>query len=590
MFNKKSLLLSCLFAVVLISSVTAQESGGTDGKWSGRDMTYRGASYDVLDTAYVPKSRLPQHRKFLNHQYDFPARPRDMWEVGLGFGLYNVIGQVPSLMLWQKGGYGLHFQGRKALGYLISLRMQYMYSIAKGLDWEGSYNYAYNPAWIKYNAATQFGGKADKVFYNYRMEAHQLNVDMIMTMNNIRFHKARNKTAVYTFVGLGVMAYKTRVNTENGKKNNYDFSTATGGLAETRSNRSAIIKKLQSFLDDSYDTPADSYTDRSKIFDNKTLDFCPSLGMGIQYKINKHMNIQLEDRMSFPWNDNLLDGQRWANSPLGSPSLAAGNDISNYFSIGFNYNIGSDKKNVEPLYWLNPLDFAYNELGRPRHMILPDPVLPDADADGVTDQYDKCPGTPPDQQPVDGKGCPMDTDGDGVPDYRDKQLITPTECQPVDADGVGKCPCPDGCGTANVENNGNKCGSITNGNIAFTNNSARINAAMQQQLATLAGQMQANPNCKVVIIGAGNVSKLQQQRSWDRVNSIIEHMSEKHNIDRNRFIFQYGKDGDANSVLYRSANAGEEGSSNVPPPFPNLRRGDEKDTPETEKDKEKDKK
>jgi hypothetical protein len=161
----------------------------------------------------------------------------------------------------------------------------------------------------------------------------------------------------------------------------------------------------------------------------------------------------------------------------------------------------------------------------------------------------------------------MDTDGDGVPDDRDKQLITPTECQPVDADGVGKCPCPDGCGQATVA-----CSNIGAGSITFDNNSSKIRPASQGLLSSLAAQMQANPTCKVVIIGGGNASKIQQQRSWDRVNAIIEYMSEKHGIDRNRFIFQYGQAGDANSVMYRSAMQGEEGPANVAPPFPNLRR------------------
>ncbi len=62
---------------------------------------------------------------------------------------------------------------------------------------------------------------------------------------------------------------------------------------------------------------------------------------------------------------------------------------------------------------------------------------------------------------------------------------------------------------------------------------------MQAQLATLSAQMQANPDCKVVVTGNGGGSKLEQQRSWDRVNAVIEYMSEKNNIDRNRFIFQY---------------------------------------------------
>ena len=84
--------------------------------------------------------------------------------------------------------------------------------------------------------------------------------------------------------------------------------------------------------------------------------------------------------------------------------------------------------------------------------------------------------------------------------------------------------------------------------------------------------MKANPDCKVVIIGSGSESKLQQQRSWDRVEAVITYMTERYGIDRNRFIFQYGQPGDANTVLYRSAMEGEDGPSNVAPPFPNLRR------------------
>jgi hypothetical protein len=92
------------------------------------------------------------------------------------------------------------------------------------------------------------------------------------------------------------------------------------------------------------------------------------------------------------------------------------------------------------------------------------------------------------------------------------------------------------------------------------------------QLNNLAGSMRSNPNCKAVIIGNGSGSKIEQQRSWDRVNSVINYMVDKQGIDRERFIFQYGNSGDSNSVDYRAASSGEEGPSNTPPPFPNLRR------------------
>ncbi len=57
----------------------------------------------------------------------------------------------------------------------------------------------------------------------------------------------------------------------------------------------------------------------------------------------------------------------------------------------------------------------------------------DSDGDGVTDDIDQCPGTPPGVK-VDAVGCPLDTDGDGVPDFLDKCPGTPPGA-PVDSDG-----------------------------------------------------------------------------------------------------------------------------------------------------------
>jgi OOP family OmpA-OmpF porin len=48
----------------------------------------------------------------------------------------------------------------------------------------------------------------------------------------------------------------------------------------------------------------------------------------------------------------------------------------------------------------------------------------DQDGDGVVDRLDQCPGTPH-GTPVDAKGCPLDSDGDGVPDTIDKCPNTP---------------------------------------------------------------------------------------------------------------------------------------------------------------------
>jgi Outer membrane protein and related peptidoglycan-associated (lipo)proteins len=568
MVNKKYILLASLCSAFALQAV-AQESSTSGAQWSGRDMTYRGQNYDVLDSSYIPKSRMKQQRKYLNHQYAFPAKPASMWEIGVGGGLYNVVGDVPTLMLWNKGGYGFHAHVRKAWGYTLSTRLQYIYGVAKGLDYaatgytslgsEMPYNGMANPNFNYYNSATN-------AVRNYRTEAHSLNFDLIASTNNIRFHKAKISASLYGFLGVGATAFKTYVNALDATYTMYDPVAVTGGVAAGRDNRKDFRTTVMDNMDDTYETvawPADiDQTDRATILDDKLLAFTPSIGAGIQFRFSKRINLQIEDRYMFGGGEDLLDGHRWSNSAALSP----GGDAINYFSLGLNFNLGNARKNVEPLYWVNPLDHAYNELSYPRHMILPNPVLPDSDGDGVTDQFDKCPGTAAGVA-VDVHGCPMDTDGDGVPDDRDKQLITPTECQPVDADGVGKCPCPDGCGTV-----ASACGNIGAGSITFDNNAAKIRPASAAQLATLAAQMQANPTCKVVITGSGNGSKIQQQRSWDRVNAIIEYMSEKNGISRDRFIFQYGQAGDPNSVMYRSAMPGEEGPANVAPPFPNLQR------------------
>jgi hypothetical protein len=490
------------------------------------------------------------------------------------FGQFNVSGDVPAEMLW-RGSYGFGFHVRKALGHVVSLRAAYDYGNAKGLGWQASTNYGNNTAWnSRYSS-----GNLTPVIYNYKTEVHQLNLDVMFSSNNIRFYRAKTGISFYGFVGLSGIAYQSWVNTTLDDQSVYDFSTVINKYSPNNGtpnathqveykDRNKVRKDLRDMLDKSYDADGESSQKnrRPGMFDKKTFMVYGTLGVGMQMRLSSHWNIALENRMTIPLGngDDLLDGQRWAEQVSGHPVMTQSTDGLNFFSVGLNYNIGRKSKNVEPLYWMNPLDYAYTEINTPRHMLLPDANLTDTDGDGIADQLDKCPGTPAGVA-VDAHGCPLDTDGDGVPDYMDKQLITPTECQPVDADGVGECPC-------NCEGVVSTCANIPAASIAFTNNSSVISASAKNQLAILAAQMQANSTCKVVVIGNGNGSKVQQQRSWDRVNAIISYMSETNGIDRSRFIFQYGQAGDANSVMVRAAANAEEGPMNVPPPFPNLKK------------------
>lgn len=556
MVNKKYILLAGLCSALAAPAI-AQESNSAS--WSGRDMTYRGQVYDVLDTAYVPQSRMEQQRQYLNHQYAFPAKPRNMWELGVSAGLQNIFGDVTGKMPWNATnplramGFGASL--RKSIGYTFSARLQYNFQNAQGFDYRGrSLNTVGNSLWNNYPAGST-------IFSNYTYRGHELTLQLVASSNNIRFHKAKNAVSFYGFAGAGALLMNTQVATLDGAGNQFDFSNmSTGGLMDkdqVKSYRDALKDaQYTDFVRDN--TTGKGY--RTMDIGDRTWGLVPVLvgGAGIQFKLGDRVSLQVENKISWTGLD-FLDATQ--------PAMFANNDkdIINYTSVGLGFNLGKKSRNVQPLWWVNPMDHIYNETAAPRHMMLPDPVLADDDGDGVANQFDKCPDTQAGVK-VDATGCPLDTDGDGVPDYMDKELITPTYCQPVDADGVGKCPCPDGCGGTAAS-----CGNIGSGAVSFSGSSATLSAAAQAQLSNLAAQMGSNPDCKVVVMGNAGSSKVQQQRAWDRVNKVITYMTETQNISRDRFIFQYsGATGDVNSVMYRSANDGETGPSSQAPPFPHL--------------------
>ncbi len=560
MVNKKYILLAGVCAALAMTSATAQES--TQSSWTGRDLTYRGVVYDALDTAYIPERRQEQQQQYLNHQYAFPAKPRNMWEIGLNVGNTNIMGDVASKSFWnapkfhQSLSYGLTV--RKALGYATSLRFSYNYLNATGFD------YRFREVGPNIDGATwSNNGYAPNslVLNNYKFRGHEATLQLVASTNNIRFHKAKNSVSLYGFAGGGLMIWQTSIATKNANGSNFDFNSLAG-----LSNKDVNTTYKGWLKDADYNVKYNrsNYTgggEKGMTWGENSVSPILVAGLGLQFKLGDRVSLSIENKVTYSGLD-ILDGVMMDPNPYAG--LSPDKDLINNVSVGLGFNLGNKKRSVLPLWWVNPLDHVYNEIADPRHMNIPAPILPDADGDGVTDQFDKCPDTPA-GVPVDSHGCPLDTDGDGVPDYKDKQLITPTECQPVDRDGVGKCPCPDGCGTPSHACN------IAPAIINFSNNSAKLNANASNQLALIAATLKASPDCKVVVLGNAGNSKLQQQRSWDRVNAVIEYLSNELQISRSQFIFQYqGGTGDVNSVIIRSALPGEEGPSNIPPPHPHL--------------------
>lgn len=520
------------------------------------------------DSTMIPGSRLAQHRDFENGQYDFPAKRNNQWEVGVNFGQVNIFGDVvsKSIATHHKAlPLGFGFTVRKSLGYLVSLRAQFMHGTASGFNFQPGYGGYLNKGNNPWNDLGYAGQKDPRVAYNYKTTMNEFSLQTVFALNNIKFHSARNKVSYYALAGIGGLSYKVMVDALDGSGQRYNFGAAWDGLSGTNwENRKTINTRLKSLLDGNYESPAESNTYK-KPGSSTTMSLSGTAGLGVQFRLSKLMTLQIEDRIIYTGSD-YLDGVKYQENTPGSASFSSNNDMINYASIGLNFNLGGNA--IAPLWWVNPLDYTYHEL-KAKTAPKSSKCDLDSDGDGISDCFDRCPNTPANVT-VDSHGCPFDTDGDGVPDYKDKQLITPTECQPVDADGVGKCPDPECCKNAPAPVG---CGNVPSGSLIFGVGSSKLSSSATSSLNSLANALRSNPNCKAVIIGNGSGSKVEQQRSWDRVNSVINYMVDKQGIDRDRFIFQYGQGGgDANSVNYRAAGTGEEGPSNTPPPFPNLRK------------------
>lgn len=497
-----------------------------------------GTGYSVFDSSVVPAKRQPQQNEFLNNTYNFPAKPRNQVEVGLSLGNIAISGDVDARI--PRLGFEAHV--RKALGYVFSLRLQYLNGTPKGLSFQPSYNFQNNTAWKSY-------ANGQPVFYNYKTHVQDLGIQGLFSLSNIRFHKQKNGVSIYAGGGIGASWYNVKVNALDANNNPYTalFTSIANGGDISYSNRKNIFKRLKDGMDNTYETDGESEGNRRPKLGKNTLRPSATIVAGVSFKLSSRVNLALEDRHTFVKSD-LLDGQRWQEHPNGDPVLTPDYDSYNYLSLGINFNLGA--KSVEPLWWLNPLDYAYSEINNPKHMKLPKPILDDTDGDGVTDQLDREPNTPA-GCPVDSHGVTRDTDGDGVPDCKDKQLITPTECQPVDADGVGKCPDP-ACCKAIMDSMATK-NACASDYPSLSVKTASLTADTKALLANVASKLKEKPNCTITITAYPGASKKEQSLADKKLDAVKNYLVEKLGISADRVsVDKVIGGGDSNTIDIKS--------------------------------------
>ena len=511
MASKKYILFAILAVTLQLTSFAQSNEWGWDWK----------------DSSKISSKNMPQHNEFLNNNYPYPAKPRSQWELGFAAGTSMIIGDVRS-----KVGYGGGISLRKALGHIISLRGSYF----------GSFNSG-DPS----GYGRIIGQK------EYKTLTHSGSLDVIASLNTASNYRGNPKTNIYVFGGYTMLASQVMV--KNG--NNYNVYYAAGvpnnqaGLVTTTAGATVAGRQGWSVMEGF------------------------SGGGGIAFKLSNKVNLGIENKVTF-----ISSGYDLSDGFVKSGNS---NDFYNSTTARLNVNLGSTASHVQPLWWLNPNNFVYSELNRPTHMKLPKPVLDDADGDGVMDQFDLEPNTPAGAK-VDTHGRAMDTDGDGIPDFKDKEILTSQKCFPVNNDGVGTCPEPSCCKelrdeVSKIKNdmaNGNGGGGTKTGGDCSIGNlpsikfkGAKLSRDAQSMLASVAQKINANPTCKVKVIGYGMSDKKAQQMSWERVNAIIKYLVEKQGISESRLIFSYGQEGDADTVDLQGTT--EDGPNTVPAPHPNLK-------------------
>jgi outer membrane protein OmpA-like peptidoglycan-associated protein len=506
----------------------------------------------------IPKGRMDQFEDFQVGKTDFPARPRNMWELGISGGIAQVSGDVRS-NYWGRGkdhwpslSYGIHV--RKALGYVMSLRAEYIRGIAYGQNWQPSSGIDRNPVLNgQQNPDLNYADSPGVVYHNYKTQINDLSVQAVLTLNNIKYHKDRNRVGLNVIAGFGLANYATFIDQLDADGNLYDYSAARALGGGEFEDRGAVLDALAEIYDGEYETAAEGQSARPSLLDRT---YRPVLtgGAGVHILISPRFSMALEHKVKLT-NDDLLDGQRWEETN----TLSRDFDTYHYSSLHLNIHLGSKERNDIPSWWVNPMTFSMDPLAGDAEV-----DMGDDDNDGVLNILDQEPDTPEDC-PVDTRGVTLDSDRDGCPDCDDPEPFSTPERPIQNCVNVGGAGAIDEPEVRRIVQDMLGDPSVSAGGsdwylpmIHFDLDRDFIKTEFFPELKHVADVMSRYPKLQVEVIGFADTRNSEEYNldlSRRRAVNSINHMVERYGIDPNRFILRY--EGEDQNLVPNAAREGD---------------------------------
>ncbi len=276
------------------------------------------------------------------------------WSIGVNGGVLS-----PFLAI---GGTNDFTEADVNLGYGISLRKQLGHAFGlEGNIFRGKVS------------GTNEAGKPNAIpgLTEFETElAYSADLRGVVNVATVDFLRRENSVNFFVTAGYGVVAYRAALNGADPK----DLGEVFGEDGDKKYVKEAYIP----------------------------------VGAGIKFKVSERVSFNLGYTMHFVDGDN-FDGVY---------AKATTKDKFSYGYAGLEFSLGSSAK--PNLDWVNPLALMYDELKDPslRQEVEAlknrvsnveksvEDLKKDTDGDGVSDQFDKCPGTPAGTA-VDGSGCPL---------------------------------------------------------------------------------------------------------------------------------------------------------------------------------------